>query len=349
MNTHFRLTVKNSGPDIKFSREVLFQRHRLSHQQINKFLGEQPHVLLMEEKINQLKQVALFLEITTALQKADIWFVAYKGPLLSYRIYNDVTYRRFKDFDFLIKPEEIPKTIAVLGNLGFVPRSFQWPSSGNKEKRLLLFLNQYTLDHPSKDISVEIHWSLLKYPVIRQEIFDLIIQENIQETVFSGQKFYQFSIEFELLHLVIHGGLHTWSRLKWLIDIHEIINRFHVDKPKFEILVKLLHAQRLVGLCNAMLSHYFPGTVLLPVDAPTPEWFINYSLHQIMRSTDTPVYLPKDLITYRWFHIQAFSHWKYKIMKVSLLFVFYIQNKRRKIFHAASRKQNFRVAGTKIK
>lgn len=336
MNIRFRPPVDNSFQDIELSREILYQRHRLSHKQIDKYLGEQQHVLLLEEKINQLKQVALFLEITNALNKADVWFVAYKGPLLSYRIYNDATCRICKDFDFLVKPEEINKTIEVLCKIGYIPRSFHWPASRNKEKRLLLLLNQYTLDHPSKNVSVEIHWSLLKYPAVRQKKMAAIINENIHQTVFAGQKFNQFTLEFELLHLVIHGGLHTWSRLKWLVDIHEIINRFQVDKKKFEILVKLLHAQRLVVLCNGMLSRCFKATSLLPFDYPIPDWFINYTFQQLTRTSDTPVYLPNDLMMYRWFHIQAFSHWNYKIKKVFLLFVFYIQNKRRKLFHYSS-------------
>lgn len=333
MNKHFRPTVDTSGSDIKLSREVLFHRHRLSHQQIDDLLGDQQHHLVLEEKIDQLRQVALFLEITTALNNAEIWFVAYKGPLLSYRIYNDATCRRCKDFDFLVQPDEVSKTIDVLCKIGFVPRSFHWPVSKFKEKKLLFFINQYTLDHLSDDISIEIHWSLLKFPAIRQKKMSAIIHENIQQTVFEGQNFNQFTLEFELLHLVIHGGLHTWSRLKWLIDIHEIINRFPVDKKKFEILVKQFDAKRLVGLCNAMLSHYFPGTASLPIDSPAPKWFIKYSLHQIGRTTDTPVYLPKDSNTYRWFHILAFPRWRYRLMKVLMLFIFFLQKQKRKFLY----------------
>lgn len=318
---------------MNLSREFLYQRHRLSHQQIDNLLNEQQHDLVFKEKISQLHQVTLFLELTQALREADIWFVPCKGPLLSHRIYNDATCRRYKDFDFLIKPDKIRLTIAVFKKLGYVPCSFPWPVSRSKEKRLLLFLNQYSLHHPSKKISVEIHWSLLKYPAVRAGKLAEIVDKNIQQTVFAGQQFNQFTLEFELLHLVLHGGLHTWSRLKWLVDIHEIINRFQVDKTKFEILVKLLHAQRLVGLCNAMLSHYFPDTIPLPVDAPAPNWFIKYSLHQTMRTSDTPVYLPEDLLTYRWFHIQAFPCWRYRLMKIFVLLIFFFQNQKRKLWH----------------
>ena len=159
-----------------------------------------------------------------------------------------------------------------------------------------------------------------------------IVNENLQQTVFAGKKFNQFTPELELLHLVIHGGLHTWSRLKWLVDIHEIINRFQIDKTKFETLAELLHAKRLVGLCNEMLGHYFPGTALLPVDYRVPKWFLKYPLHQIGRSSDTPVFLPEDLFKYRWFHIEAFPNWRHRLRKVFVLFVFFLQNQKRKLF-----------------
>jgi len=318
---------------MNLSREELYNRHRLSHQQINDLRGEQQHELLLEEKVSQLKQISLFLKITTALRQEGIWFVSYKGPLLSYRIYNDATCRRFKDLDFLIRPCDVRRTIDVLSRFGFAPRSFQWTDSHSKEKRLLLLLNQFTLENQSQEVSIEIHWSLLKFPVARQKKLAALVDENIITTVFAGRQFNQFTIEFELLHLVIHGGLHTWSRLKWLIDVHEILKRFSIDKTKFETLVKQLHAERMVGLCNAMLKYYFPGTALLPIESQAPAWFIKYSLHQMMRTSDSPVYLPEDLFTYRWFHIHAFPRLRYRLMKVFMLLVFFLQNEKKKLFH----------------
>jgi hypothetical protein len=119
--------------------------------------------------------------------------------------------------------------------------------------------------------------------------------------------------------------------LKWLVDIHEIISRFPVNRKKFEVLVKLLNAQRLVGLCNAMLGNCFPGSALLPSDAKVPAWIVRYSLHQMARKSDTPVYLREDLMTHRWFHIQAFPRMRYRLMKILLLIIFFLQNLKRKL------------------
>lgn len=331
MNIRMHPQVKQPFPGIECTREVLYHRHRLSHQQIDDVMGERQDELVLEEKIHQLKKVARFLEITSALEKENIWFISYKGPLLSYRIYNDATCRIYKDFDFLIRSDKIPETIVVLNRLGYCSRSYRWPSSENRQKRLIFLANQYTLDHPESGISVEIHWSLLKFPAARRKKITAIIDANLQQTVFGNQIFYQFTPELELLHLVIHGSLHTWSRLKWLTDVNEFIQRIQFDEKKFEALTKQLHAGRLVALCNALLRLYFPQTVMLPCRSEAPDWFIEYALHQLNRTSDTPVYLPQDLFKYRWFHIHAFPRWNQKLKKVLVLFVFYLQNKKRKL------------------
>jgi hypothetical protein len=90
---------------MNYSREILYTRHRLSHYQINKLLGEQQNQLDFEEKLYQLNLLAEFLSITDHLTKEDIWFMPLKGPLLSYRIYEDATCRRYRDFDFWLNPK----------------------------------------------------------------------------------------------------------------------------------------------------------------------------------------------------------------------------------------------------
>jgi hypothetical protein len=96
---------------MKPKRELLHNRHRLSHQQINTWLGEQQNQLVFEEKLQQLNQLSKFLEIADAFIKKDIWFLPLKGPMLSYRIYGDATCRISRDFDFLIKQKDVETTI----------------------------------------------------------------------------------------------------------------------------------------------------------------------------------------------------------------------------------------------
>ena len=140
---------------------------------------------------------------------------------------------------------------------------------------------------------------------------------------FSGQNFNQFTAEFELVYLVIHGGLHGWLRLKWLNDVHEIVKRSVLDKDKFDSLVKQLNAQRMAGLCNAMLNQFFPGSSL-PVNYKFPGWLYRFSLDQAVSDTADTF---RPVLDYKlvWFLMLAFpgSNYKFRVLD---LHTFYSQN-----------------------
>jgi hypothetical protein len=57
-----------------------------------------------------------------------------------------------------------------------------------------------------------------------------------------------FSIELELLFLLLHGSRHGWERLKWLVD-----NDYPIDQLNIAILKKLViefKAERIIGQTN---------------------------------------------------------------------------------------------------
>ena len=306
-----------------FDRTTLYYRHQLSHQQIDGLLGKSEYQLILEEKISQLKLLPEFLDISDSLRQADIWFVPLKGPLLSNRIYGDATCRLFIDFDFLVRPESLDQAINVLLQSGYQPECFELPMTGRRYSLTLSKLHHCRLYHPEKCMSVEMHWKLFVFPVTAFERIARLVDENILQIRFSGQNFNQFTAEFELLYVVIHGGLHGWLRLKWLTDVHEIVNRTILDKEKFDSLVKQLNAQRMVGLCNAMLHNFFPGSEL-PVNYRFPRWLYRFSLHQANRDmTDTS----RPIVNYElvWFLMLAFPGWNYKL-RVLDMHTFYAQH-----------------------
>jgi hypothetical protein len=325
---------------MNLDRGTLYSRHRLSTSQIDDLPGDfteaaltvshpdngrqvpEPGERNISEKVNQLNRIAEFIRITNKLRGEGIWFIPYKGPLLSYRIYGDATYRRFKDLDILVNPGDVRRTIEILQNTGYKAVSLSLPAPGRRERRILKYTNQISLIRPGDDTSVEVHWRLLKDPVIKAGKMREIMEQNTGEITFAGQKFNHFTTEFELLHLAVHGGLHAWARLKWLVDIHEIVKRFEIDKDKFANLVKLFRAQRMAGLCNAMLRHFFPDSPLLPVDYKIPEWFLNYSLHQAARETALPIYLPEDYFKYTRYNLYAFPGMRYKLRRLLILIRF---------------------------
>lgn len=329
--------------EVNLTGEILYHRHRLSRSQIDDLPGDFAESVLtgsnpdddwpaaepgdddISEKVNQLNRVAEFIRITNKLREEGIWFIPYKGPLLSYRIYGDATYRRFKDFDILVNPGDVRWTIELLKNTGYNTVSLSLPAPGRRERRILKYTNQISLYHAGNDTSVEVHWRLFKDPVIGAVKMREIMEQNTVQITFAGYKFNHFTTEFELLHLAVHGGLHAWARLKWLVDIHEMVRRFKIDKDKFEYLVKLFRAERMTGLCNAMLRHFYPDSPLLPVDHKIPQWFLNYALYQAARETAVPIYLPEDYLKYTRYNLYAFRGMQYKIRRLHIMIRFRMQ------------------------
>jgi hypothetical protein len=181
-------------------------------------------------------------------------------------------------------------------------------------------VNQLTLYHPVTKIILEIHWRVFIDPIINFDEIEKVVNQNIRQFEFVGKIMNQFTIEFELLYLIIHGGLHTWRRLKWLVDVHEIVSRHQTDHTKFKQLTEQFGAQRMVGACNALLRHFFPGTQVLPVDYPVPEWFQQYAIWQAEREEDFPDMRLANLFKLRWYYIQAFPSRMYKKKRIHILF-----------------------------
>ena len=57
---------------MKFSREILHNRHRLSHQQIDMWLGENRSKEFLQEKMRQLVKVKNFINLGDLLHQNGI-------------------------------------------------------------------------------------------------------------------------------------------------------------------------------------------------------------------------------------------------------------------------------------
>lgn len=246
--------------------EILLSHHRLTLRQVNALLGEGTVAESTEEKVRALELTGEFLEITDALRENGIEFISLKGPLLSARLHGDPTVRYFGDADILVPLKPVDEAAAVLTGMGYLPPSGSWPDNSRKRRILTIHANELEFSHPVKQLTVELHWRLLKVPLVSAERLEVIIEENSEKVIFSGREFSVMKPELELLYLVIHGGWHWWHRLKWLVDIKDYLEKMTIDTGRFRELMKELKAERMVGLCNAMLMEYLPESRLLPAE-----------------------------------------------------------------------------------
>jgi hypothetical protein len=238
-------------------RQYLRKRHRLSHQQIDTWLGENRSTEFINDKLKQLELVRQFLHITDKLGNKGVPFISIKGPLLSLRLYGDPTVRISHDIDLLIDKNDLDKTIALMLNEGFVfAHNFEWPSE--KHRQELIVQNMHHIGFYSKklDLIVEVHWVLSSKLPVPVKTLEKIVADNLTSITYAGRNFTVLNNEFELLYLLIHGGRHGWSRLKWLVDIHEYTKQ-EIDEMLFNKLVEQFRVNRIVVQTNYLLEKYF--------------------------------------------------------------------------------------------
>lgn len=298
---------------MNLSREILRNRHRLSQRQIDDFLGEEAIAEKQQDRLHRMHRIGDFLQLAKVLDDENIWFLNLKGPLLSQRIYDDPTYRSFRDFDILVRPEDVNRAIQILQKHGYQSPGFAWPESQKKQKITLHFINQVEMIHPETGVLFEVHWKLFSTKIANPKTVHELIQRNIEPVEFGGQTLNRLSLEFELFYLIVHGGNHAWFRLKWLVDIHEILNRKEIDWERFNRIVSKFNSQRLVDICNALLNEYFPEGKRLQAQKTGDHDLGSFAIEQCRQPEGDPHISRINtarLTLYRW---KLFPHRQHKL------------------------------------
>jgi hypothetical protein len=263
--------------------EILHDRHRLSSQQINSLLGEETVAESVEEKIDAFETVSEFIRVTDALRNAGVSFIPLKGPELSYRLYGDPTIRSYSDLDILVEVIAMNKAAHILERLGYPAETAAWPAGEMLQQNIINHTNEFLFYNTEKQLRIELHWRLLKTPMVSYSRLEEIVRHNQTSLTFAGRSFSVLSNELVLLYLIIHGGIHCWRWLKWLVDIDIFLRRQPIDWKRFADLVAELKADRMVALGNAILSEYFPDGPLIPGTQKARLFMVKFT-HKMIRS-----------------------------------------------------------------
>jgi len=163
------------------------------------------------------------LRIISLLQSKGVRTLAYKGPMLAFSAYSDLTLREFGDLDLLLRPPDILRAKAMLEPMGY--RSEYQLSAAVEGDLFRSGVNYHlSLDRESPQIRVELHWKTdPEFPVEPQG------DENwwscLSTVRHAGLDMSSFSPEELVLVLCLHGSKHFWSRMVWLVDVSELIRQ----------------------------------------------------------------------------------------------------------------------------
>ena len=202
------------------------------------------------------------LNLCQQFQTQGIPLLAYKGPALSFFLYQDVTFRPFSDLDILVRKKDFQKAAGLLRQMGY---HFPLDRLTPKRRRAALRCERsYTMSRliEGKRVIAELHWDIMPacffLPVNTEDFW-----KRIQPIEIHGTRIFIHGVEDLLLTLCAHGCKDGWSRLWWLTDIAELI-RAHpeIRWPQVMERAKTLGAQRILGL-GLFLAHHLLRVNLL--------------------------------------------------------------------------------------
>lgn len=169
-----------------------------------------------------------FHEVASALMRANIQVILFKGLALAERLYDHLGQRPMIDLDLLVRPEDIPKADAVLSRLGYqsshaaaagaIRADFDaalWPSAEQRPKH-----RQFARRRAGMGCLLELHWTL-EHAGSDDRLGDL--WRRSQKAVVAGVACRQLGRDDEVVQLLAHFGLHGFGELIWLSDLDRLI------------------------------------------------------------------------------------------------------------------------------
>lgn len=204
---------------------------------------------------------ALFDELARlldALAKNGVEAIPFKGPLLAIQVFGDLGLRDFRDLDFLVRDEDLEKTIATLKDLGY-PRTGQMTAA--QFDLLHRLQGQEIILGESSGTAVEPHTRLTPLKMAL-EIDYAGLWGRAQRIRVNGRTFLTPAPEDGLLFLAVHGGKEMWRRLKWACDFAGFVRSFpNLDWTAVAQRARAQGCQRILLLATSVARRYFNSTI----------------------------------------------------------------------------------------
>lgn len=181
---------------------------------------EQVRNLFAHVALHNLQLKSELERLTGLLLDAKISVIPWKGPTLAGELYGDIALRSFVDLDLLVPPDQAWLALQVLAVAGYHP---DFPLSENRWPALRRAVNHLTLHDRDHGHMVELHWA----PFHPMQAFPVDLAPHWQRLNAGGRaRVGTLPAEELLVLLCIHGTVHRWEKLKWVVDIERLRHRY---------------------------------------------------------------------------------------------------------------------------
>jgi hypothetical protein len=192
--------------------------------------------------------------INSLLNENGVRTLFLKGPILATELYGDISLRTSSDIDLLIQLNDLNKVDRLLEENGYVKDEYIQSILSDWKWRH----HHFTYVHPEKNMKIEVHWRLNPGPG-KEPSFKYLWSRK-ETSLYTGKPIYYLGHAELFYFLVTHGARHGWSRLRWLLDIHQLIQK-NVSCSLIKNTFRKFHVES-IGKQAVLLSREIIGTNL---------------------------------------------------------------------------------------
>lgn len=210
-----------------------------------------------EATVGSLAALAALREMRDAFATARIRWIAWKGPALSQRAWDDAAIRQFDDVDVVVHPEDRSAALAALLERGW--RSSHRGMSWAQARVVLAGQRAYDLTRTGDGPPVELHWEFgaRRYSGYARAA-DVLARSDALRV--GGVDLPVPSPSDELLLHAVHATKHGWSRLEDVLLFARLAVRDDVLREG-RAAARRTGATRAMSLGAAVAGRIFPGAV----------------------------------------------------------------------------------------
>jgi hypothetical protein len=202
------------------------------------------------------------VELTSFLREYNLPVVAFKGPVIAMTAYSDLALRQYQDIDLVVRLRDLGTVADLLVGRGFeIMPSYCRVASGH----------EVTLRAPDKSYFLDLHWRLASEqprtfcPSVEQML------DRVQLIQLPQGRVASFCREDQFVALCCHGTKHQWGRLKWLLDISEMLrspvsfNWHRVESITFDRMLARASVALAIQLAHDLLNAPVPAGLPKPL------------------------------------------------------------------------------------
>lgn len=250
-------------------------------------------------------------KLSELLLKDKIRVLFLKGPVLAIDLYGDLSLRTSSDIDILVPLADLQKVERHLEEKGFV-----------KDDYITSILNDWkwrhhhvNFVHHETGTKVEVHWRLNPGPAKEPDFKEL--WNRRRKSTLTEYPIYYLGREDLFMFLITHGARHGWSRLRWLIDINQMLKQ-EIDWTVLLPLLKSFNYSRICGktiiLANLLLNTQIPdASKRLISDKAFKLSESTFFYFERMVNLHTPP-LPEEVEKYHASYLFSIKSWKHKLL-----------------------------------